>query len=105
MTYKKGDTVWVRGIVDLVEPYEGAEAKISFAGRDAPASVYVLPSDIAPQPAPDALTVRDQFAMRAMAALGSAFSRDWHNPNSYQIGVMVSGSYAVADAMMRERAK
>ena len=50
------------------------------------------------------LTVRDWFAGQALAALGAAFlDGGWHNPNDYQIGVMVKGAYRAADAMIAAR--
>ena len=46
---------------------------------------------------------RDQFAMAALTALGQAFTRDWHNPNEYQVKRMAEGAYLVADAMLAAR--
>lgn len=51
----------------------------------------------------DMATLRDQFAMAALTALGQAFTRDWHNPNEYQVKRMAEGAYLVADAMLAAR--
>ena len=50
--------------------------------------------------------LRDMFAGQALAALGASFlGGGWHNPNKYQIEVIASGAYSIADAMMAERKK
>lgn len=50
------------------------------------------------------ISVRDYIAGQALAAFGAAFlASGWHNPNDYQIGVMVDGAYRTADAMLAAR--
>lgn len=49
------------------------------------------------------MTLRDWFAGQAMQGLWSAFNRDWHNPNNYQIDVVARNAYLVADAMLEAR--
>lgn len=51
----------------------------------------------------DRVALRDAFAMAALTGLGAAFSREWSNPNDYQINVMAKGAYIVADAMLAAR--
>ena len=48
-------------------------------------------------------TIRDQFAMAALTALGQVFARDWHSPNEYQVKRMAECAYMVADAMLAAR--
>jgi hypothetical protein len=49
------------------------------------------------------MTLRDWFAGQAMIGAFSAFSREWHNPNDYQIKAIANNAYRIADAMMEAR--
>ncbi len=60
----------------------------------------VLNPALVPDPAPERPTLRDQFAMAALTGLLAA-----HDPESYLSDQGVSDrAYAIADAMMKERA-
>lgn len=47
------------------------------------------------------MSLRDWFAGQALIGFTNAFvGAGWHNPNEYQIGVLVKNSYVAADAML-----
>lgn len=48
-------------------------------------------------------SLRDQFAMCGMKALGQSFSREWHGINEHQAALMARGAYMIADAMLAAR--
>jgi hypothetical protein len=48
-------------------------------------------------------SLRDQFAMAALTALGQSFCQEWRNPNDVQIKLMADGAYKIADAMLAAR--
>jgi hypothetical protein len=64
-----------------------------------------ITEDVKPQPHSSQATLRDEFAMHAVAGLmGRAWDSD-KNSGEQIIKLWAESAYAVADAMLKERAK